>query len=64
MERTDEAFLVRANLVVHHRGSARLLVKVQGQMLPGLVYTPFHHGSNGFRRRVQQDTIGVVEDTD
>jgi hypothetical protein len=64
MGRTDGGSLVYASSQVHHHGSVRLLVMVQGRALPGLVYTSFHRDSSGEHLPVQQDTTGVVQEID
>ena len=60
----DEGSLVCAISGVHHHGSVRLLVMVQGRVFPELEYTSFHHGSSGDHLLVQQDITGVLQDID
>jgi len=62
MERTGEASLVCVSSAVHRHGYMPLSVRVQGRMLLGRAYKPFHHGSSG-GHPVELDTIGVVEET-
>jgi hypothetical protein len=64
MGRMDEGSPVCASSEVHRHGFVRLLVMVQGRLLPGLAYTSFHRGNSGEHRLVQQDTTGVVEEID
>jgi hypothetical protein len=62
MGRADEGCVVSVNSEVHHHGSERLLVMVQGPVL--LAYTSFHHDSSGEHLPVHQDTTGVEEEID